>query len=397
MERYKIALAALVIIEVMCIYPVSAGVQTDESVFKVTSFSGAITSPDGKETSFTSISDFEKCLENPIIAGSNVDIDTEIQLKGSVIGTYFLELSSDLTEISWDAKPNRAKPDTLWSDYSGTTYLWMTPSHDIGQIGVSIKGKIPQPTEEKSLEPYGSRTLIKEKEISILNIKLKNSISTFTYAENPQMFVSRAKPVSTVFSGYATATSEEIIETREKIGEMSQALSDLSQSLAGISGRDETARSLTGQYEAEKKIAETVERLFLEGYPDIAYEMAEHVTDEINRTNGLLVEYMDLRDKYITLRNRHREQQINVYVNISKGLGLGILIAFIITYFLLVRPNKIKIGSIITEMETCRNNIKLNIDRINRNLKEEEIDKDIIGNSIKEIEGEIEKLRKQEK
>ena len=54
----------------MCIYPVSAGVQTDESVFKVTSLSGVITSPDGKETSFASISDFKRLLENPILAES---------------------------------------------------------------------------------------------------------------------------------------------------------------------------------------------------------------------------------------------------------------------------------------------------------------------------------------
>ena len=70
------------------------------------------------------------------------------------------------------------------------------------------------------------------------------------------------------------------------------------------------------------------------------------------------------------------------------------MIAFILTYFLLVRPNKIKIGNIITKVKTCRNNIKLNADRINRNLKEEEIDKDIIGNSIKEIEKEIKEIEK---
>lgn len=392
MKRYKIALAALILfIVTMCIYSVSADVQTDESVFKVTSFSGAITSPDGKETSFTSISDFEKCLENPITAESNVDIDTEIQLKGRVIDTYFLELSSDLTDISWDAEPNSAKPDTLWTDYSGMTYLWMTPSHSIGQIGVSIVGKIPQPTEEKILEPYGSRTLIKEKEISILNIKVKNSISTFTYAQHPQMFVSRADPVSVVFSGDATATNEKIIETGKKIIEMNQALSDINESITRLSGEDETTKSLIAQYEAEKIMAETAERLFLEGYPDIACEMAECITDEIRRTNESLIGYMDLRDKYSTLENRYREQQTNIYTNISIGLCLGILIAFILTYFLLARPNKIKIGNIITKVKTCRNNIKLNTDRINRNLKEEEIDKDIIGKSIKEIEEEIEK------
>ena len=96
MKKYKIAFAVLALfLAAICIYPVSAGVQMDESVFKVTSFSGVITSPDGKETSFTSISDFKKCLENPIIAGSNVDIESNILFKGEIKDTYFLELSSD--------------------------------------------------------------------------------------------------------------------------------------------------------------------------------------------------------------------------------------------------------------------------------------------------------------
>ena len=378
----------------VCVYPASADVQTDESVFKITSFSGAITSPNGEEATFASISDFEKLLESPIIVGSDVDIDIRIQLKGKTKGTYFLELSSDLTSISWNAEPNSAKPDTLWSDYSGTTYLWMTPSHGIGQIGVSIEGKIPQPTEEKILEPYGSRILIKEKEISMLNIKVKDSTSTFTYAENPQMFVSRADIASVVFGGDATATNEKIIETGEKIAEMNRALFNLDKSIAELIGEDRTIKSLTAQYEAEKKIAETVEGLFLDGYPDIAYEMAEHTTNEISSTNEALIGYKELSERHTLLENKYEGQQTNVYTNVGKGLGLGILITFILVYFLLVRPDKIKMGNLINKVKTCRKNVKRNIDRINRNLEEEKVDKDIVKNIIKEIEKEINKIEK---
>jgi len=289
MKNHKVALVALALfIVVACVYPVSADVQTDEGVFKVTSLTGVITSPDGEETTFTSIFDLKKCLENPIIAESNVDINIRIEFNGKIKDTYFLELSSDLTGISWDAEPDRAKPDTLWSDYSGTTYLWMTPSHDIGQIGVSIEGKIPQPTEEKILEPYGSRTLIKEKEISMLNIKVKDSISTFTYAQNPQMFVSRADPVSTVFSGDATATNEMIIETKENIEEMNQALSDLGESIATFEGEDEIEKALIAQYESKKGDAEIIEELFSEGYPDKASEMAKGIKEDIEKTDTLV-------------------------------------------------------------------------------------------------------------
>jgi hypothetical protein len=58
----------------VCAYPVSADVQIDESVFKITAFSGVITSPDGESASFNSISDFKKLLETPIIAESKVEL-----------------------------------------------------------------------------------------------------------------------------------------------------------------------------------------------------------------------------------------------------------------------------------------------------------------------------------
>ena len=48
----------------VCAYPVSADVQIDESVFKITAFSGVITSPDGESASFNSISDFKKALRD---------------------------------------------------------------------------------------------------------------------------------------------------------------------------------------------------------------------------------------------------------------------------------------------------------------------------------------------
>lgn len=93
---------------------------------------------------------------------------------------------------------------------------------------------------------------------------------------------------SNVFGATATSTNSKIIETKEKIKEMNQALSDLSESIARVDGRDETIRTLTGQYEAEKKIAETVERLFLEGYPDIASKMADDVREDMLKTKTLV-------------------------------------------------------------------------------------------------------------
>jgi hypothetical protein len=293
MKMYKGALVvlALFIVLAVCVYPVSADVQTDESVFKITTFSGVITSPDGNEETFTSISDFKKLLENPIIAESKVELHADMQLQGTIISTYFLELTSELLDISWGAKPNNAKPDTLWSDFSGTTYLWMPPSHGINRMTISLEGVIPQPVTEESFDVDGAmvkRTLIKDIPVQILSIKVKDSTSTFTYAQDPQKFVGRAVIASNVFVAIATSTNSKIVETKEKINEMNQALSDLNESLARVEGKDETTKSMIAQYEAEKKIAETIEDLFLRGYPDIASEMADDAKEDILKTKELV-------------------------------------------------------------------------------------------------------------
>jgi len=291
MERYKIALAALVIIEVMCIYPVSAGVQTDESVFKVTSLSGVITSPDGKETSFASISDFKRLLENPILAESKIELQTDIQVQGTIYDTYFLELSSELSNIKWNTKPDEAKPDTLWSDFSGTTYLWMPPSHGISQMTISLEGVIPQPVTEESFDVVGAtvkRTLIKDIPVQITSIKVKDSTSTFTYAEDPQKFVGRSDMKSNVFVARATSTNSKIIETKEMINEMNQALSNLGESIATFKGEEKIEKALIAQYESEKKDAKIIEELFSAGYPDIASEMAKGIKEDVEETNRLV-------------------------------------------------------------------------------------------------------------
>jgi hypothetical protein len=293
MRRYKLLVVGVILvllIAALCVSTVSADVQTDESVFKVTSFSGAITSPDGKEMPFTSVSDFDKLLGTPIIAGSQVDLQVGIQLRGSVKNTHFVELSSELQDISWDATPNNAKPDTLWSDFSGTTYLWMPPSHGISQMTISLEGVIPQPVTEESFDVAGAtvkRTLIKDIPVQILNVKVKDSTSTFTYAEDPQKFVGRVTITSNVFVATSMSTNSKIIETKEKINEMNRALSDLRNSIGGLSD-DETTKSLIAQYEAEKKIAETVEILFIEGYPDIASKIADDVKEDILKTKTLV-------------------------------------------------------------------------------------------------------------
>lgn len=292
MKKGKGALAALVLVIVfaVCVYPVSADVQTDESVFKITTFSGVITAPDGNEETFTLISDFKKLLENPIIAESKLELHADMQLQGTIKSTYFLELTSELLDISWGAKSNNAKPDTLWSDFSGTTYLWMPPSHGISQMTISLEGVIPQPVTEESFDVDGAmvkRTLIKDIPVQILSIKVKDSTSTFTYAQDPQKFVGRAVIASNVFVAIATSTNSKIVETKEKITEMNQALSDLNESLARVDG-DETTKSLIAQYEAEKKIVETIEDLFLRGYPDIASEMADDVKEEILKSKELV-------------------------------------------------------------------------------------------------------------
>lgn len=291
MYKGALVVLALVLVLAVCVYLVSADVQTDEGVFKITDFSGVVTSPDGNGETFTSTSDFKKLLETPIIAESKVELHADMQLQGTIKSRYFLELTSELLRVSWDAKPDDVKPDTLWSDFSGTTYLWMPPSHGISQMTISLEGVIPQPVTEESFDVDGAmvkRTLIKDIPVQILSIKVKDSTSTFTYAQDPQKFVGRADIASNVFVAIATSTNSKIVETKEKINEINQALSDLNESLAGLRGKDETTKSLIEQYEAEKKIAERIEDLFLRGYPDIASEMADDVKEDILETQEMV-------------------------------------------------------------------------------------------------------------
>lgn len=76
-----------------------------------------------------------------------------------------MELASELLDISWGATPNDAKQDTLWSDFSGTTYLWMPPSHGISQMTISLEGVIPQSVTEEFRE--FTRRLSQQEERSI--------------------------------------------------------------------------------------------------------------------------------------------------------------------------------------------------------------------------------------
>jgi len=293
MKKHKIPLAALAlfIVLIACVYPASADLQMDKSVFEATDLKGKIILPNGTEMPFEHISDFENMLKEPILAGSKIEVESELQLRGETKEKYFIELSSELSDISWEAEPNRIKSDILWSDYSGTTYLWMPPSHDIIQLTITLKGTIPQPVREEFSDVAGmtlKRALIKEVPLQILNFKVKESTSEFKYEQNPQIFVTRSIVGSNSLEANGISTNDKIIETKKNIEEMNQALSNLDESIATFKGEDEIEKALIAQYESEKKDAKIIEELFSEGYPDIASEMAKGIKANIGETNRLV-------------------------------------------------------------------------------------------------------------
>lgn len=293
MKKHKIALAALVLFIVLaaCVHPVSAHLQMDKSIFEVTDLKGKIILPNGTEMLFEHVSDFETKLKEPILAGSKMEIESKLQLRGETKEKYFIELSSELSDISWEAEPNRIKSDILWSDYSGTTYLWMPPSHDIIQMTITLKGTIPQSVREEFSDIADmtiKRALIKEVSVRILNINVKESTSEFKYEQNPQIFVTRSIIRSNIFEAKGISTNNKIIETKKNIEEMNQALSNLGESIATFEGEDEIKKALIAQYESEKKNAEIIEELFSEGYPDIASEVAKGIKEDVEKTDRLV-------------------------------------------------------------------------------------------------------------
>lgn len=329
MKKYKIALAALAlfIVAAMCIYPVSADVQMDKSVFEVTDLKGKIILPNGTEMLFGDVSDFDSMLKEPILAGSKIEIESELQLRGETKEKYFIELSSELSDISWEAEPNRIKSDILWSDYSGTTYLWMPPSHDIIQMTITLKGTIPQPVREEFSHTAGmsiKRALIKEVPLQILNIKVKESTSEFKYEQNPQIFVTRSIVGSNIFEANGISTNDEIIETKKNIEEMNQALSNLGESIATFEGEDEIEKALIAQYESEQKDAKIIEGLFSEGYPDIASEMAKGIKEDVEKTDRL-VSLLPAKEEKEESGTLWIVGIIGLIIGIFSGLFLGYL------------------------------------------------------------------------
>lgn len=298
MRVHKLTLGVVLLcLIVASISSVSAGiepggsVQVDQRIFRITDFRGRI-----GEKSFESVAEFERLLDQPVIAGTQVEIHSSLELVSPPpIDVHFLRLYSGLPGSSWDAYPADLMEVAVWSDYGEETYLWVPPSHDVLEMTVSFSGRIPHPIVEQIIRTDEGaavrRTLIKKIPAEILLIEVRRSIAEFPYAVDPETWVNSSISDFKVLESTEIATSRMIKDAREKIDEIEKALvlledPDIQERLAGM---PENVGDLFGALVVrQREVVTALEKLIEEGYPDIVLEKAEVIAEAIHGTKDVI-------------------------------------------------------------------------------------------------------------
>lgn len=306
----------------------TSSVETDEKIFRITDFSGKI-----GEESFDSVAEFERLINEPIIAGTQIEINCSIELVSPPPRfVHFLRLYSGLPESRWDATPARLKEVQVWSDHGPETHLWVPPTHDVLEMTVSFSGRIPHPVvEDVTRTDEGAavrRTLVREILAEILLIEVRKTLAEFPYTTDPKAWVRSSVPDSSVVRATGTATSEMIKDARVAIEEMKKALAlledpegEVQQKIRKMPG--EVRESLNALVEMQRGLVQSAKALFEKGYPAKASEMALGVKEYALKTSELID----------TLPVEEQEEPILWYVIIGVialivGLAGGMLLGY---------------------------------------------------------------------
>ncbi|MCL0065722.1 hypothetical protein M1N79_02385 [Dehalococcoidia bacterium] len=267
----------------------TSSVETDEKIFTITDFSGRI-----GEESFDSVAEFERLINEPIIAGTQIEINCSIELVSPPPRfVHFLRLYSGLPESRWDATPARLKDVQVWADHGPETHLWVPPTHDVLEMTVSFSGRIPHPVvEDVTRTDEGAavrRTLVREILAEILLIEVRKTLAEFPYTTDPEAWVRSSVLDSSVVRATGIATSEMIKDARAGIEEMEKALALLEDPEGEVQERlammPHNAGDLFGALIIrQRNLANSLHRLLEGGYPDIVLEKAPGITGVIHGT-----------------------------------------------------------------------------------------------------------------